>query len=243
MSRPIAVGLGEWSMRFDRPNRLVRPTIHELLARGLDAVAFTEAPVFHLLLASMAKSHGYTLLLPREGDTAVMVRADHHIVRGDYRPVVAAARHPTHGPRGIQVAELVHAGSGDHITVCAAHWLTHRADQGGQRLRMTAAMASEVAAAARGSRLAFWLGDTNTQDTDHNTDPVSQALDAGRLTSCWDELGRYPATHGDHTIDVVGSYDLDGRVACTRATSWDTSGSDHRPIAAWYLVQPHPDKG
>jgi hypothetical protein len=66
---------------------------------------------------------------------------------------------------------------------------------------------------------------------------VDLALRKGELTSCWDELGRYPDTAGRLTLDVVGSFDPDSRVSCLRARRWHKLASDHVAVSAWYQVR------
>lgn len=95
----------------------------------------------------------------------------------------------------------------------------------------------------QGRRLAFWAGDTNNPDRPSATSEVDRALRKGDLTSCWDELGRYPDTHGRTTLDVVGSYDPDRRATCLRARVWPDLHSDHAPLTAWYSVSRLPGHG
>jgi hypothetical protein len=215
---------------------------HHDLSHMMDACGFTEVAHFQRQLQVACLDRGYRLLLPPEGDTAIAVSDAHELLDHDYLHVNAGQPGPMasggHSPRGVQVVQFRPFGTEEVVTFATAHWLTRRADDGGQRLAMTQAMAHTIQQAAKGSRLGFWAGDTNNPDQPGDVSEVDRLLRKGQLTSCWDELGRYPATHGHTTLDVVGSYDPDGRVSCTRARVWPQLRSDHRPISAWYSVRP-----
>ena len=64
-------------------------------------------------------------------------------------------------------------------------------------------------------KLFFYGGDQNIPDRELDT------FFGAPLTSCWDELGKYPPTLGKRsTIDVIASYDRDGRVSFVNAHSY-----------------------
>jgi endonuclease/exonuclease/phosphatase (EEP) superfamily protein YafD len=126
----------------------------------------------------------------------------------------------------------------EHVTVACGHWVTRRADTGHQQQQLTDDLAQLIARKAQGHRLGFWMGDTNNPDGPRDRSAVDASLRKGDLTSCWDELGQYPATEGTATLDVIGSYDPDRRVKCERARRWAGQHSDHRPVSAWYRISP-----
>lgn len=226
--------------RTDDAHGETLPDLETILGRRAHVVGFTEAQGFHPELTAAARRHGYRLLLPSDGDTAMAVRGD-VLVRGHAVRRVSPARpnrpgQPGHVARNILTAQLV--ADEELVSVSEAHWTTRKGDAGGERLAMTQAMAEVVAQEAAGSRLGFWLGDTNSDDRPQPHGVVDGALKAGQLTSCWDELGRWPATHGRQTLDVVGSYDPDHRVTCKRAKVWHQLHSDHRQVSAFYAVRP-----
>jgi hypothetical protein len=228
------------SQRYTVPGKLESDELDQALSHGADVVGFTEVRSFHDELARACGRHHYALLLPPKGsgtDSAIAVLASHRIESTGYVPVVEPSARPRHSARGIQWVQLTPDGTSERVTVCSGHWLTERSDEGHQRIAMTRAMADVVREAAAGDRLAFWTGDTNNPDHELERTPVDRALRKAELTSCWDELGRYPATgpHGG-TIDVVGSYDPDRRVECLRARRWVSLYSDHQPVSAWYRI-------
>lgn len=234
----LQLQLGQASQRYTVNGDQALHDFHAILAHGFDAVGFTEALTFHPELRRACADRNYQLVLPPEGDTAIAVLFVHTITGHDYVHVADSSHRPLHGPRGVQLVEFTPRGTRERITFAEAHWLTERSDNGHQRLAMTAAMADVMRTAGKGSKLGFWAGDTNNPDRPSATSDVDLALRKGELTSCWDELGRYPDTHGQHTLDLVGSYDPDGRVSCTGARVYAQLHSDHRPMFARYSVRP-----
>lgn len=228
------------SQRYTVPGKLEGDELDQSLSHGADVVGFTEVRTFHDELARACHRHHYALLLPEHGsgtDSAIAVLSSHRIEATGYEPVVEPSKRPQHSARGVQFVTFTPNGTSERVTVCSGHWLTERSDNGHQRYAMTQAMVDAVQRAARGDRLAFWTGDTNNNDRVREHSAVDRALRKGQLTSCWDELGRYPVTgpHGG-TIDVVGSYDPDRRVECLRARRWVSLYSDHQPVSAWYRI-------
>lgn len=238
----LQLQLGQSSMAFTMHGDAALADFHKVLGHGMDAVGFTEVRTFHPELREACHNRNYQLVIPPDGDTAIAVLFVHNIIGRDYLPVNPGSARPAseggHGPRGVQVVEFRPRGTRERVTFAEAHWLTRRSDNGGQRLAMTEAMAQVMRKAGKGTRLGFWAGDTNNPDRPAATSDVDLALRKGELTSCWDELGRYPDTHGRTTIDVVGSYDPDSRVSCTRAKVYPQLHSDHLPLAAFYSVRP-----
>lgn len=217
------------------------------LGRNADAVTFTEVQDRHDQLRQACQLRGYQLVLPLHGDVAVAVRSIHRVTDHGELPVLAAVGHdrdtPAHTARPILWVRFVLFGTRERVTVSTAHWVTKRADVGHQQQLLSTAMAAAVRASASGSRLGFWTGDTNDNDGPRTVSPSARALAKGELTSCWDELGRYPDSHGNALLDIIGSYDPDRRVSCIRARVWARSArvrlhSDHRPVSAWYRISP-----
>lgn len=239
----LQLRLAQASQRFSVEPADALADFRRILSKGMDAVGFTEASNFHPQLLRAAKEKHYHLVLPPDGDTAIAVHGDHEVTGHDFHAVVPGVA-GSHRLRGIQAVAFTPRDTQERVTFAEAHWLTHRSDDGGQRLAITREMADVMREAAGGSRLGFWAGDTNNPDRPSATSPVDLALRKGELTSCWDELGRYPATFGEHhTLDVVGSYDPDGRVSCTGARVWANLHSDHRPLSATYHVRPRQTHG
>lgn len=85
-----------------------------------------------------------------------------------------------------------------------------------------------------GAALCFYGGDQNIEDK------LSDSFFGGPVTSCWDELRKYPGT-GHGTIDVIATYDRDTRVRCVQADSYTDKElflhSDHWLIDATYEIE------
>lgn len=227
--------LMQLSQRFTIPR--IMPDLAKDLGRVPDLAGVTEAAGFHPELERVTRALGYQLCLPPEGDTAIMVHGSHQVESLGYIHAVDASQRPRHGARGIQWVRIRPAGTDESVTFAVGHWVRVAADEGGQRTAMTDDLAALMRKAAAGDRIGFWAGDMNNPDHEQDRTPMDHQLDAGDLTSCWDELGRYPATHGTATLDVVGSYDPDRRVHCVRARVWPRLSSDHRPMSAFYRIE------
>lgn len=241
----LRLQLEQSSSAFTLSDRKARLDFREALSHGADVVGFTEVAERHAALADACDTSGYQLLLPGEGDTALAVRGRHEVIAVGTVTVVPGEKGPAaaggHGPRAVQMATIRPFGTREHVTVCEAHWVTKAADTGGQQLAMALDLARLIRIHAKGPRLGFWMGDTNNPDRRRDFTTLDRALRKGELTSCWDELGEWPPTHGGvrgPTLDVVGSYDPDRRVECARARVWPAENSDHRPVSAWYTVRP-----
>lgn len=212
------------------------------LGREADCVTFTEVQHRHDMLRQACHLKGYQLVLPAHGDVAVAVRSIHRVTDHGELASIPAVGHgegkPAHTARPILWVRFVLFGTREQVTVSTAHWVTKRADVGHQQQLLSTAMAAAVRASASGSRLGFWTGDTNDNDGPRTVSPSAKALAKGELTSCWDELGRYPDSHGNALLDIIGSYDPDRRVSCIRARVWPQLHSDHRPVSAWYRISP-----
>jgi hypothetical protein len=83
---------------------------------------------------------------------------------------------------------------------------------------------------AEGAKVAFIGGDTNQDDATQNPRP-------SKWTTIWDELKKYPSTLGDRTVDIIASYDEDGRVKAKSGRVIPLGlHSDHKTIEAVYEV-------
>lgn len=230
--------LEQASSAFTLPDAQAREDFREALTRGADAVGFTEINKRAHLLREACDAKGYVLVAA--GDVGLAVRSIHRLT--DHGVITSVPGQPGpaseggHTERPILWASFIPFGTGELVTAHVAHWVTHAADTGHQQLAMTRDMADAVAEHSKGHRLGFWLGDTNNPDRATINTDVDKALRRGDLTSCWDELGRYPDTHGASTLDVVGSYDPDRRATCVRARVWPSAHSDHLAVSAWYSV-------
>jgi len=150
---------------------------------------------------------------------------------------------PKWGQKGVVWVSFKNADVGI-VSVAAAHYLTKGASPEGQPIKginhyqWNTVLAKEIGDWARdhgkGKALAFYGGDQNIQDRNNDT------FRGQPLTSAWDELKKWEST-GHGTIDVIASYNGDGRVAAQAARSLDDKEffqhSDHFVIEAEFKVR------
>lgn len=101
------------------------------------------------------------------------------------------------------------------------------------------AIGTKAEETAVGKAIAFYQGDQNVPDNKYDT------FFGEDLTSTWDELGKYEGT-GHGVIDVIASYDFDGRVKAVSTTVRDDKElhlfTDHYLLEAVFDVTPLPKK-
>jgi hypothetical protein len=221
---------------------------------GIDVVAGSEAQVSgrNNLLAALraaAPGHGYRIVTRQRQDCWIAVSRNlGRLTHAAFDPVVEQVHKPArlggHGPRGIFRASITpHDGRYGLIRVGVSHWLTKAADPGqhGNAL-LDRSIGVWAKRAGGGNALAFYMGDTN-----HN-DRAVDVFAGAPLTTCWDELGKWPTTEPSRpggrgpTLDVIASYDRDKRVRCASAKALTDTDlqlfSDHYTIRATYAIEP-----
>lgn len=174
-----------------------------------------DTPEYARALRTVAREFGYRVAWVDEND--VFIAVDAAIVTGGWKvtnhPVIGADEGVgRHGPRGVLVAEF--DTENGHTSVLGSHYLVkgrpsakskdYRANlEHNQRL---AAKIGEIARQqGKGDALVFYGGDQNIVDRTDDT------FMGQPLTSSWDELQKWENT-GHGNIDVIASYDADGRV-------------------------------
>jgi hypothetical protein len=196
---------------------------------------------------------GYRSYIPTRTDGWIAVKRS--LVHGDwtarYTQVINSAPamndpHP-YSARGVVQVMFNHDSLG-HITVVGGgHYLTkgrwrHQAqqDKPGDPVNHVAwnhkiarEMADACLAGARGTGISFFTADTNLVDR------TTDVFFGKPLTTCWDELGKWPDT-GHGNIDVVGSVDNDHRVKCENAKVLTDKSlelfTDHFVVSTQYRV-------
>lgn len=191
------------------------------------------------------KQLGFKVHAHRTGDWVAVNTAIAKVVNFGYEgPYIPATV-------GKSVAEGAHAARGiPWVTVTfgtltatmgCVHYLTKRSiEASGSNAPLIAGIAAFGKAKGAGRQLVFVNGDVNLDDE-------KQDVFRGEpFTTCWDELGKHPATHGESkargsTIDVSASYNYDGRVRATSARVLDDGdlklATDHFVIEATYTVR------
>jgi hypothetical protein len=204
----------------------------------------------HDLVIEAAKEFDYHVNAHKWGDWAavdkrrVLKDSIAHGYEGPFVPGTKGlkASQGGHSPRGITTitAEVKAKGVGV-VTIGSCHFLTHRSTVvSGPNTPLVDGIARWAHGAGSGHNLVFLDADANLNDE------RVDVFNGNPLTTCWDELDRYPATHGLNkkrgtTIDIIASYDKDGRVTCKWADSLDDSdlklATDHFMIQALYKVK------
>jgi hypothetical protein len=220
------------------------------------------------LLASVGKAAGYHVWVPsnmKKGslgggwatDSWVAVDSD-RIKRGSwdkgYEPAIPGskelyrragvdAEYPRWGPKGVVWVSFENVDIG-RVGVAAAHYLTKGRSPKGQPIQgvdhyeWNKTLAAEIGDWGRehgkGSALAFYGGDQNIVDRTDDT------FFGQPFTSAWDELNKYENT-GHGNIDVIASWDADGRVEALRTRALDDKEffqhSDHFVVEAEFKVR------
>lgn len=227
--------LTQVSSRFDLTWGEFYTDLEDAVASEPHAIGFTEVGGRPRLEAAL-KRLGYATFNPAHGDGAIAVRMDGlQILRRNNVQVTPASE----GIRAQYLTSVVARWGDERVWLGEAHWLVPRSPERWSRhVAMTRAMVRSVQENAKGRDLAFFLGDLNVDpDDERGTDQVQpyRLFNHHNMTTIWDELGRYPGTHGRRTIDVIGSYDRDRRVVGHRAYVRNQN-ADHDRADAWYQV-------
>ena len=246
----IEVQIGHCSLQFSDTPAQWRHDADILFQQGDDWTGGTEAGEADnwAILKAAANRHGYTISRYKSNWIAIKrsnIRAnttvkwttktviDNDLVAGkghDTNYIAATWYHPNK-----RVGRLTHVVS--HYPTMGDP--SNKDPKRRINVRWTKKIAAAVVAAivhfGAGTALAFYSGDQNMKDE------VTDTFYGGRATSCWDELKKYPPTHGIRTIDVIASYDWDGRVRCVSARSFTDKQlflyTDHYYIQARYRIR------
>jgi hypothetical protein len=244
------------SMEFGDPTRQQRSDVARIIGRDADIYTGTEAGPgsgeLPSILRTLFTAAGYHFYVPKQPTDAWVAVVDDLITGGwatHYQPVLQGAKKSGstlhYGPKGITWVEFDTADLG-HISVGASHYLVGgrrpgRVSQHGEvnhyeeNKKLAGAIGEWAVQQGRGSGLVFYGGDQNIADRTEDT------FFGAPLTSAWDELGVYENT-GHGSIDVLASYDGDGRVSARSIRALDDSelllNMDHFVVEATYLVEP-----
>jgi len=177
------------------------------------------------LLKKVARSYGYRVFHNRgRDDVWLAIRRD--FIKGkvevEWDLVVPKEEgFGKKGPRGLLQVHLEDSEIGP-VTFAEAHLLTKGRPDGGEfyrqnlplNRRFTRAIGAAARKAGKGKGLFFYLGDQNIVDRENDT------FLGAPLTSSWDELEKWENT-GHGNIDVIASYDKDGKVSAAYCRALD----------------------
>lgn len=160
-----------------------------------------------------------------------------------YAEIGSSARLPRWGEKGVAYAAFVNKEVGP-VAIGTAHYLTQGRNPKNQPINgldhyeLNRDLAEEIGDWAReygkGQGIVFYGGDQNMNDRKDDT------FFGQPLTTAWDELNKYEQTHPTGPIDVIASYDGDGRVEAIRVRALDDKEffqhHDHFVVEADYRV-------
>ena len=217
--------------------------------RGVWALTGTEAGAarsnhdLHDALIKEAKSHGFYLNAHKDGEWVALNKEYlESFEKGFEGPFIKGttglkAAQGAHGPRGVAWASGRAVGHRlGRITVGSAHYLTNRSEAvSGSNDRLVNGISNWARGAGKGQNVVFLGADTNTSDK------LRDVFNGKPLTSISDELKKWPATMpSGGKIDIVGSYDHDGRVKAKSYTVLDDKefflNTDHFLLEATYEI-------
>lgn len=237
--------LAHFSLQFSDTPAQQKADVAKIFTRGYEWVTGTEAGQEPLkgMLAAAAEDAGYKFHAYKSNWIAVRRTS---IQKGTYKTggdtiiendLVAGRGHDTN----IVWVRFEHPELGE-ITVLCSHYPTMGRPEGPPEKRvnlwanqkLAAAIGDKAREAGKGSALVFYGGDQNINDAIHDT------FFGQPLTSAQDELGKHERTHWAQ-IDVIASYDRDGRVEAKYVRALDdselTMHTDHHPVEAGFLVR------
>ena len=194
-------------------------------------------------LIAEAKRHGFYIQAHKDGEWVALNRKYLESFEKGYEgPFIKGttglkAAQGAHGPRGVAWASGKAIGHKlGRITVGSAHYLTNRSEAvSGSNNPLINGIAAWAKKAGAGANVVFLGADTNTSDKRQDV------FNGKPLTSISDELKKWPATMpSGGKIDIVGSYDHDGRVKAKAYTVLDDKefflNTDHYLLEASYEI-------
>lgn len=259
----MKIKVQESSMQYSDTPKQHEKDAKAVFSLGSHIVLGTEAgPGSNVLPAALkqeAEAKGYWFYVPRR-PTDCWVAVKKSLMpdkpRTGYIPVIEGSSESgdphRYGPKGI--VWMRGKTSLGRLSVASFHGLTKArypgmaqhdkpgdpVDHRAENERLGHALGDWATQEGKGTNLVFAGGDTNLLD---RTDDV---FFGAPLTTCWDELKTWPAT-GHGNIDVIASYDRDGRVKCLKSRVLHDRDlhlfSDHFTVVATYEVAPLPKKG
>lgn len=236
------------SMQFSDGIRAIRRDAKQVfdvaIVQDVDVICFTETVRGNRVfdpVRRQAKKNGWPFQRDIRGDVRLAANPKNEVLESNYVHVLdpqGGLRKGNYSARGI--AELTLRTKLKNIaTVHGAHWITEggRANdvRAARRRLQSEMMVERVQLHGKGRRLSFWMGDTN-EDEGRREGEVQRPLTLGGLTSIYDDLGKYPNTHGNSTIDVIGAYKRDGRVHPVGVRTFGNRGSDHLMVMGVYEI-------
>lgn len=249
----VSVRIQHTSMQFSdsvgQHQHDARALFDRAVEKGVWACTGTEAGVsrsnhdLHDALVKEAKAHDFYINAHPDGEwVALNRRFMTGFEKGFAGPFIKATkgRDPAHGAHAARGVAWASGKAKDHklgrLTFGAAHYLTNRSeDVSGSNAPLIRGISEWATKAGAGANVVFLGADTNTNDKRQDV------FNGKPLTSIADELKKWPATYeSGAVIDIVGSYDHDGRVRAKGYQTLDDKefflNTDHYLLDAVYEI-------
>ena len=180
-------------------------------------------------------------------------REDFQLVIPGYEQIKDKFHEPvpkaTWGPKGIVSVTFKSLPQIGEVNVAVSHYLTDARNPSSQfwpwNKKLADAISNWAKKVGKGTALAFYAGDQNMND-EKNNEPQGDTFMGGDLTSIADELKQWKTTSPHGPIDVIASYDGDGRVTGVRWKVYRDKqlflNTDHFLCEATYDVRELPTK-
>lgn len=239
--------LAHFSMQYSDTEKQKKHDAAKIFGRGYDAMTGTEASEesTQRIMRAKAEEKGYRLIIRRSCWVAINKKL---ILPGSYRKghVMLVDNDEVYGPgHDLHITwagcEIENIG---RVSFLAGHFATKGRPNGKTDiLRINLDANRDYAAGigllveklGAGKDIAIYGGDQN------NHDKAVDTFFGAPLTSAWDELGKYEKTHAVGNIDVMASYDRDGRVKAKYIRALDDTEmfmhSDHHPVEAGFEIE------
>lgn len=234
-SKAMDVDIQHTSLQFNDTLKQKKTSVEVMFSLGSNVVTWTEAGDnndLYALVQEVGEKYGYDVWAHPNGDGVAVHRKFGKILEKGYDPGAPAIKG---NPRGIAWV-TVQVGK-ETMTFGSVHYFAlsrvknYRRWRAGNK-KIAAAAGSFVERAGEGRKLVFLNGDFNMDDR------KVDVFFGGPLLTCWDELDKYPGTHGKRTIDAVASFVKDVRVECISAkTIIIDDFLDHKTVLAKYRIK------
>jgi hypothetical protein len=193
-----------------------------------------------------ARAHGFRINASRAGEWVALNRKlGEYFDSGYAGPFIKGttgldAAHGAHAPRGVAWVTAQVPGVGQ-VTQGVAHYLTKASMIASRTTNqpLVEGIGKWGFAKGRGRKIVFFSADANERDN------IVDVFHGKPFTTIADELGKHPKTHGKDTehgtaIDIIASYDADGRVKAKSYRVLDDSDvklfTDHFILEAAYTI-------
>jgi hypothetical protein len=220
----------------------LKSDLNKVFAVGYDWITGTEiirGSDRAAVLKDRASQHGYKAIVY----CSVWVAVKKSRIRewkndGWVHVVDANAGKGNHTERGIAWGKWEDKHLNRIVCVGSAHYVTKGGNPDAPNWNLNKKFGPKIDNWAKnhgeGSNIVFYGGDQNTRDDKRDT------FHGACMVSSWDELKKWPTTHGSNCIDVIAHKAGDSAVTATKSRHWSDGDlklfTDHLLIEATYTI-------